>query len=138
GCQAGGDVFRYIMEMRRLDFRGALEYLAHRAGLAVPQADLSPQARRLLRQKARLYQVLEAAAQWFEEALRLPAAKAARRYLLQRGITPETARRFRIGWAPGEWTALADALGPRFGMEALAAAGLVLPRRQGDGFYDRF
>lgn len=138
GCHSGGDVFRYIMEVRRLDFRGALEYLAHRVGLTVPQADLSPQARRLLRQKARLYEVLEAAAQWFEDALRRPEAKAARRYLVGRGMTPETARRFRIGWAPGEWSALAGALGPRFGMEALAAAGLVLPRRQGEGYYDRF
>lgn len=138
GCHAGGDVFRYIMEVRRLDFRGALEYLAHRAGLTVPQADLSPQARRSLQRKARLYEVLEAAAQWFEKALRVPEAKAARRYLIRRGLTPGTARRFRIGWAPGEWSALAGALGPRFGMEALAEAGLVLPRRKGEGYYDRF
>jgi len=137
GCQTGGDVFSFIMKKEGLDFRGALEFLADRAGIELPQPGSA--GGQASRERQELYRVLEGAARYFENLLRSGPGEPARRYLKDRGLDPETVERFRLGYAGRSWDGLLKAF-TRQGIELarLEQAGLILPRRDGSGYYDRF
>jgi DNA primase len=133
-CKAGGDVFRYVQETERVGFIEAVELLSRRAGIAVPER--RSEGGRVRRP---LLEALEAAASAYEQWLADPReGEAARRYLDERGVTPETIRTYRLGLAPDGWEHLSRRLGERFGVDALIEAGLAARRDTGRGVYDRF
>ena len=109
GCQASGDVITFVREVEHLDFVGAVEALASKAGIQLRYDDAAGGERR--RQKP-LHDAMEAAVEFYhEQLLTSPDAAAARRYLRQaRGYDGEVVRRFKIGWAPDSWDALSRAL----------------------------
>lgn len=132
GCGAHGTALGFLMEYDRIEFVAAVEELAARLGLEVPrEGGGQPQS-----PLASLYDVLASATNFFEQALR--AHPVAIEYLRGRGLDGETARAFRIGYAPPSWDALLgefpDAESER---ERLATAGLIVAR-DGGGYYDRF
>lgn len=134
GCSKGGDVFRFLMEAEHLTFPEAIRQLARRAGVAIP-IEKDPEYEK----KARVYQILDEAAKFYTAQLHQAGGKLAREYLKQRGITPETAARFRLGYAPDTWDALALALGKNAErVQLLDRAGLVKQRSTGTGYYDTF
>ena len=137
GCQVGGDVFKFIELWEKTDFRGALEILADRAGIALREQ--SPREQRRQQERESLDGVLSLAAQFYQHALwHSPAAQGSRDYCLQREIKEETARTFGLGYAPPGWDNLIRFLGKRgYSPEILLKAGLVLPGKAG-GYYDRF
>jgi len=139
GCQKGGDVFTFVMEHRGLDFRQALELLAERAGVTLPDRALSPEQRRLQAQRKALLDVMERAARYFENLLlRAPSAEGARQYLHRRGLEAGTVRSFGLGWSEAEWDALGSALRSRgVAPDLLVEAGLVI-RKEDGSTYDRF
>jgi DNA primase len=124
GCGAHGDVIGFVMRAEGLSFPEAVERLAGEAGLQVPRA--SPEERATARRRADLYEVVEAAAAWFEERLAGPEGAEARAYLAQRGLTAETVASFRLGYAPDKRGQMRAALNAR-GIDdgRLAEAGLV-------------
>ena len=136
GCGEGGDVFKFVMLRERVPFPEAVEIVARRFGVTVPErrVDLGPE-RKL---KEELLGVLEAAARHFEQQLWSAAGTTAREYLLGRGFKKETLERVRAGCAVDSWSALHDALKPRFPIGTLLNAGLVIERNDGKGHYDRF
>src|SRR5262245_7071728 len=136
GCGEGGDVFKFVMLRERVPFPEAIEIVARRFGITVPErhADVGPE-RKL---KEELLAVLEPASRHFETQLWSTAGKTARDYLLGRGFKKETLEKVRAGAAVDSWSGLLDALGKRFPLPALMTAGLVLPRQDGKGHYDRF
>jgi len=136
GCGEGGDVFKFVMLRERVPFPEAVEIVARRFGVTVPErrVDLGPE-RKL---KEELLGVLEAAARHFEAQLWSAAGTTAREYLLGRGFKKETLERVRAGCAVDSWSALHDALKPRFPLPVLFNAGLILERNDGKGHYDRF
>lgn len=136
-CSTGGDVFSFVMRAENTDFRGALEILARRAGVALEAP--TPQGEARERHKARLQDALAAAAAFYHRQLmRAPEAEVARDYLKGRAFTGEVARSFELGWAPAGWEALTTALRHEgFGEEDLVAAGLARARDTG-GLYDYF
>ncbi len=138
GCQAGGDVFKFLMMLEGLSFVEAIKELAGPAGVPVEERELTPAERQALKKRATLFDVLEAAAAVFESTLWTDGAGAdARAYLEQRQITPETARAWRLGFAPDGWSRLIDRLHrDGYRPEQLADAGLARSRQGGDGFYD--
>ncbi|MEX2355852.1 MAG: DNA primase [Thermaerobacterales bacterium] len=138
GCQMGGDVFHFMMQKEGVDFREALERLAARAGITLPEPDLGPAARRRLEKLQVYYQAMETAVRFYEQQLRGAGGAKAQEYLIERGLTGETARAFRLGWAPDQWDGLLTALKSRFDPRILEKAGLVAARKEGDGHYDRF
>ena len=123
GCGAHGDVIGFAMRADNLDFIEAVEKLAREAGLAVPPAT-SQDRERAQRQKT-LLEALEAAAAFYENRLWSPAGGRARDYLLERGLDPETIRRFRLGWAPDDRRALRRSLMADFPEPLLLEAGLL-------------
>lgn len=137
GCGAHGDVIRFVMESEGLGFTETVERLAAQAGLAVPKS--RPEDAQITKQKATLYDVLEAATHWFESQLAARAGTSAMDYLTRRGLRPETIRKFRLGLAPEAQAGLKDALIARkIEPKLLDEAGLTITPEDGRPSFDRF
>jgi DNA primase len=136
GCGEGGDVFKFVMLRERVSFPEALEMLARRFGVPVPEGrvDAGPERK----EREELLALSEAAAQHFTHTLWSAPGTKAREYLLGRGFARETLERIRAGAARDAWDDLLGALRARFSPPLLAKAGLVLERQGKDGHYDRF
>jgi DNA primase len=136
GCGVGGDVFGFLMRQDRLSFPEAVRTLARQAGIALPE---DRGARQGDTGREELYRAMELAASFYSERLWTAGGERARAYLDERGIAPEVARRFGLGWAPEGWETLPDALrSSGVGDDTLLAAGLRIARENKPGAYDRF
>jgi DNA primase len=109
GCQASGDTITFVRQVLHLDFVEAVEWLAAKFGVSIHYDDAA--TTRVRARKQVLLDAMERAVDWYHERL-LTAADAgtARGYLRSRGYDRETVERFRLGWAPDEWDALARAM----------------------------
>jgi DNA primase len=141
GCQASGDPFTFVMETEGLDFKAALESLADRFGIKLETEDEDPAAASRRTRRERLYSLLGRASTYYARYLwEGREAQGAREYLLARGLTEETLREFRVGYAPSAWDRILMASRKSgFSDEELLAAGLVQRSKQRPGaVYDRF
>lgn len=141
GCQESGDPFDFVMNTEGLDFRGALETLAERFGVTLEVEDEDPLAKARRERRDRLHDLLDRAAAYYARYLWESAeAAGARDYLARRGLTEETLRTYRVGYAPSAWDKML--LGSRqagFSEEELLATGLAQRSKQRRGsLYDRF
>ncbi|MFN3257559.1 MAG: DNA primase [Ilumatobacter sp.] len=110
GCQAGGDVFTFIQEIEHLDFPGAVEHLAAKAGVDLTYTTTGQSSERARRK--RLTEAMGDAVEWYHQRLLTsPDARAARDYLRTRGLAGDVARHFKLGWAPDDWDLLSRELG---------------------------
>jgi DNA primase len=152
GCGAGGSVFRFVMDYEHIDFPSAVRKLAARAGIPVVEErgphgeDRQQEARRTL------LKLHSEAAGWFHDnLLKKEFAEPARDYLKKRGISAEIAKRWQLGFAPGEWDAFGSwARGRGYDARDLIASGLVKTKDDADRasdqtpslkpqtYYDRF
>jgi DNA primase len=136
GCQAGGNVFTFLMEYERLDFPAAVRALAERTGVEIPAepVEAKPDPWDPLRNANRL------AAEFFHHRLlEAEDAAAAREYLASRGVDRALWETFLLGWAPDAWEALVAEAG-RHGItpSVLLEAGLAARSEKTGGVYDRF
>ncbi|MFW6077867.1 MAG: DNA primase, partial [Hyphomicrobiales bacterium] len=137
GCKASGDVFTFLVEKQGLSFPEAVERLAAEAGLPLPQQEPQDQARAA--ERASLYDVMEAAAKFFEAALAGREGAAARAYLAGRGLDEGIVGTFRLGFAPDNRYALKTHLAEAgISGERMAEAGLVVSGEDIAVPYDRF
>ena len=135
-CNTGGDAFSFIMRKEGIDFGEALRRLAERAGVSLP-ARAEPGVRR--DEKERLYQINEAATQYFHDLLlNSPAAEKARNYVAGRGLSLETVTKFKLGYSLNSWEALKQHLTDiGYTAEELMTAGLIIAADSGET-HDRF
>ena len=143
GCQATGDVFSFVGKIENVGFPEAVRIVAQKCGIPLPKREFSsPEEAAGARLRAKLLELHETAAAWFEEQLRGPGGASAREYLAGRGMTEEGIKKFRIGYAPDSFNALRDRLSGMADQETLRASGLFSSKEQGDGsqgpIYDRF
>lgn len=134
GCGKGGGVINFIMEIENLSFPEAVEFLAKRVGMPIPEEENSAESKR----RRRMLDLNRDAARFFHTCLKAPEGRAAQAYMNARQITPQTATRFGLGAAPDTWDSLRNAmheLGYRD--QELFEAGLVRKGKNG-GFYDTF
>lgn len=132
-----GDLISFLQETERLSFVEAVERLAAEAGVPLPE----PDSRSVEQDKKRqgLSEWLELAAQWFEAELRRPIGKAAREYLIRRGLPEAEWARFRLGFSPSGRTALKDYLVAKGAKPGeLVEAGLLIAPEEAGAPYDRF
>ena len=131
----GGDMFTFVETMEGVDFKGALKILAEKAGVEL--VPISPEKQT---EQERLYAVLEAAAVYFEEQRKKHEMVDA--YLQNRGVTPMTSARWRLGFAPGPpsgWRLLREALlQQKFTDDEMLRAGLIKQTDAGKAPYDVF
>ena len=142
-CGAGGNSIKFLMEFQRQSFSDVVLELARKYQLPVETVD-GPQQERLRQQLSRrekLQRATALAAGWFRSQLLGEGGEQARSYLSEkRGLSPATQDTFQLGYAPDRWDGLLTHLQQVEGLspELLEAAGLVVPRKGGRGFYDRF
>jgi DNA primase len=140
GCQKGGSVFNFVMEMERVSFPEAIRIVAEKSNVPLPALvdDGKFEARR--KDADEVIELNSWALEFWEAQLSEGGAesRAAREYLKGREIADETARVFRLGYAPDSWEALSAYLKKRGASEAqIEKSGLVVKKDAG-GFYDRF
>ena len=132
-----GDIFGFVMDTEGLSFPEAVERLANDAGLPLPKPD--PQYERAAKERLGLYDALEAASVYFEEQLGTRDGREALDYAARRGLSPQTMKEFRIGFAPNAKDVLKAALIKRgFSESQLLDAGLLIKPDDGRAPYDRF
>ncbi len=152
GCKAGGTVINFIMDMERLTFPEAVELLAERAHMPVPEMERDEEYERRRTQRDRLLSANREAARFYHQTLFSPAGEASLAYLKKRGLSDGIIRRFGLGAAPSEWDALTrHMLEQGFTLEELRLSGLTVvkeaenatedqparPRRSFDMFRNR-
>ena len=134
GCHEKGDVFTFVMKLEAVTFPEAVRAVAGKCGIALPKREFgSAEEAREAGLRRALMEVQEAAAQYFEQALKAPVAARAREYLTGRGVGAETLARFRIGWAPDDFNDMRERLRPHFSEEVLRSSGLFSAKEQADG-----
>jgi DNA primase len=136
GCNSGGDVFSFIMKKQNLEFGEALRQLAQKAGVVIPtkfEPGIESQ------EKQRLYDVNQAAAQYFHNLLiNSPAGKKAQGYIAKRGFTGETVKAFQLGYSANSWEELKKYLLERdYTEKEMLDAGLII-EAEGKKPHDRF
>jgi len=99
GCGATGDAIHFLQEKSGYSFLEAVQYLAQKQGIPLPQ-ESHPAQDKQDNLYTQLYSLLQEVTLWFSEQLQTPAGQAARHYLTQRGLRPETISQFCIGFAP--------------------------------------
>ena len=138
GCGVGGDVFTLVMEKENLTFPEALNHLAERYHIPLPQkAKLSPELQKL---EEKVFRINEAALAFFRRCLFQPGeGKAALAYLKKRGLSDDVIEALKVGYAPNSWNALVGYFqGKDTEPALLEKAGLVLPGQKKPEYYDRF
>lgn len=134
GCGKGGGVINFIMEIENLSFPEAVEFLARRAGMPIPEDTNDKESKK----RARMLSLNRDAARFFYEQLSTPAGSRARDYMAQRRIGPVTAKNFGLGCAPDAWDSLRRAMEAKgYSDFEMLDAGLVRRGKNG-GFYDAF
>lgn len=142
-CGAGGNVFKFMMELGQRSFADVVLDLAKR--YQVPVTTMEPAQQQELQRKLtlreQLYEIVAVATKFYEHALFQPDGQQALAYLLgERQLSEETIRHFQIGYAPEGWQTLYGYLveQKRYPVNLVEQAGLIVPRKGGGGHYDRF
>jgi DNA primase len=138
GCDKGGDIFAFVMEMEGMTFPEAVRHLGKKAGVEVPE--FHPVSQATVDAKTALLAIHETAQKYYAAVLTASLeAAGARDYLAKRGITADLIEKFGLGYAPDRWDSLATALTKRgYTAKAIMESGLGLAKKSGGGTIDRF
>lgn len=135
-CNIGGDIFSFVMQKENVDFRGALEILADRAGIELAAAKTTRAGEP--DDKKTLFSANQWAVEQFHHFLKQSSdAQLARQYLAARGISDASIDAFKIGFSPDQWTWLTDRAASRFSPRVLEACGLVGKSDRGSRYFDK-
>jgi DNA primase len=139
GCGAGGDVFKFVMEMDKITFPESIRAVAEKCGIAIPrERERTPEERKENQQRTSLVELHREASAFFAQQLNgTPEGRAAKAYLLDRGLDSEAMARFGIGFAPSGGEALLRAFKQKYPEKVLEASGLF-SRDQNGRLFDRF
>ena len=136
GCGAGGDVITFIMKIENLDYLEAVKMLAERSGIPLPED--SSRGDDTVRKKQRLYEINREAARFFFNNLRSPNGKVGLKYLIGRGLKPDTIQKYGLGFAENKWTSLKDYMLMKGYYENELVEASLLGRSQSGRTYDFF
>lgn len=135
GCGVTGDHFGFLIEQAGMSFPDAVEHVANMAGVAVPARN--PEEEKRAAKRASLSEVLDMAAQFYEAALASSEGSAAMSYLRERGLSPATIKRFRLGFAPDARNRLKEHLASKsVTAEQMQATGLTVIGQDNPVSYD--
>ncbi len=141
GCQKGGDVVQFVREYLNLDYVEAMQHLAQRCGVVIPQ-EVSPEEEAAYRRKrseaGRLYDLHKLLADFYRQELLKNPAGAVAQYFATRQIPADVAQKFQIGAAPDSWDASINFLKSKgFTEQEIVTAGVAIAKENGR-CYDRF
>jgi DNA primase len=133
GCGAGGDIFKFLTLSERFTFPEAVEHVATRVGIELPKKKRTSRET----DKDDLLEVIDDASAAFHQALKW-VPNAGDDYLRNRKVAPEIVAKYGFGYAPDSWDYILTRLSGKHSEKQLESVGLVMPRKTGTGFYDRF
>ena len=137
GCGEAGDIFNFVEKMEGVDFNSALEILAEKAGVKIERRQHDPNYKK----KAKAFEINLMAAEFYHYLLmKHKSGRKALEYLKKkRGFDDRTIRAFKLGYAPNTWDTLYQFLNKKgHSDENLLITGVVMARRSGEGFIDKF
>ena len=135
GCHKGGGAINFLMEMENLSFVEAVQQLAQRAGMQVPESNYDKGRKE---KRERLLEMNKEAARYFHAQLYTPAGAQALDYLRRRGLSQGTLTNFGLGFAPDSWDGLLNALAEKgYDKKMVLEGGLAVSNDKGR-IYDRF
>lgn len=142
-CGAGGNTIKFLMELGKRNFSEVVLDLARKYQVPVQtlQSEDRQELQRQLSVREQLYEILAITAKFYEHALQQPQGADALAYLRRdRKLSVETIQQFQLGYAPAGWDILCKYLveQKKYPIVLLEKAGLLVPRKTGDGYYDRF
>lgn len=136
GCGAGGDVITFIMKIENLDFTEAVKLLAQRSGIEIPRENARDS--QLAKRKTRIYEMNRLAANFFYTQLIRGSDKSGLKYFADRKLSPQTIKKYGLGYAPDSWNALTDMLRSKgYSDEEITDAWLGSRSKKG-GIFDIF
>jgi DNA primase len=140
GCGAGGDIFSFLQKTRGMSFVDAVKDVAGTVGVVIEERPLTPVEQAKISRRNDLYGACEAACRYFENTLLVGKDGApGRDYLKARGVTLDTAKKYRLGFAPEGWNNLENHLKKEgFDPDTLVKAGVVKKNERGTSTYDVF
>ncbi len=140
GCGVGGSVFTFLQKSRGVSFVDAVKELAAQCGVVIEEREMTPQESARMARRKDLHDTCEAASRWFEATLLVGKDGApGRAYLEKRGVSLDTAKKYRLGFAPEGWNNLENHLRKEgYDIELLLRAGLVKKQEQRGTTYDVF
>jgi DNA primase len=137
GCNKGGSVIQFVMNIEHLDFLEALKHLADRAGITLPEPDDQGEREKANKRKE-LLELNKEAARFFFSCLAGKEGREAQGYLKRRGLTEKTIRQFGLGLSPSGWSELSHHfLNKGVPAELLLTSGLSIKSKNGE-LIDRF
>ena len=132
GCGAGGDVITFIMKSENLSYIEAVKYLAERANISMPEDQVDDKSGKI---KQRVFEINRAAAKFFFSQLKSSAGRKGLEYLLNRGLSPETIKKYGLGFADDKWTTLTNYMQSEgYSADELVTAGLCGRSKSGRVF----
>ncbi len=139
GCQTGGDVYAFLMKFHDIPFLQAVQELARQTGISVEPIAVQRDPRKEEAYQKAIQLNLSVSKFFHMNLMENPKAEMARKYLADRGLNKDTISTFSLGYAPNSWDGLVQFLSRQQVSTQLAASlGLLLPRKSGQGHYDRF
>lgn len=140
GCSAGGNVLSYLMKYHGISFPEAVKMAARRYNIELENADLSPSIKKEIELKEVLFRINKTVMGYYHDFLNgSKQAEHARNYLKKRGISEDIIQEFKLGYSPEDWDTIVRLFKKnKISNEKAAQSGLVLERKQRQGFYDRF
>ena len=140
GCSAGGNALSFVMKYHGISFPEAAKMLARRYNIVIETQKMTPQQRRAVHTRETLFRLNKKVMQVYARNLNDPSkGDGARQYLERRGTSKQIIEQFALGYAPDAWDAVVNVLRKEKVVKGVAVnSGLVLEKKQKNGFYDRF
>ncbi len=138
GCGKGGSVIQFVMDAENLDYIEAIKFLAERARITLPEGESEEEKKRALKIQE-IIKINTEAARFYYEQLNNTKNSDARRYLEKRKVSEGIVKKFGVGYSANEWDLLYKYLKSKnYSDDDLKDSGLVLAKKGGNGYYDRF
>lgn len=140
GCGVGGNVLSFVMKYHGISFPEAAKMLARKYNIIIETRKMSPKQRKAVHLRESLFRLNKKVMQAYTWFLNDPIkGRSARQYLERRGTSEQIIEQFQIGYAPDVWDAIVNVLRKENVARGVAVgSGLVLEKKQKNGFYDRF
>jgi DNA primase len=140
GCTVGGNVFSFLMKYQNISFPEAAGMLARQHGIEIPMQGMSPGQKKRINERERLLDINRQAMDFFRQVLTgSKPGNQAMTYLKERGIKKDTIDHFFLGYAPEGWDNMVHFFSKKnVSLPLVEKAGLIVSRKNKDGFYDRF
>ncbi|MDJ0914416.1 MAG: DNA primase [Desulfobacterales bacterium] len=140
GCGVGGNIFNFLMKQDGISFPEAARTVAKRYGIQLPARQMTPEQRQRISERDQLFNINRWALSYYQNSLlKSRPGKQALAYLQHRGINQQTIKTFGLGYVADNWDSILRFLiSKNFPQSLIEKAGLVIPRKNKGGYYDRF